>query len=480
MLAAMAAVTTAWVSTGCSRVVAQEAAETPARKVELLVYSSDFGMVQETRTVSLEKGVNRLGLTGVSKSLDQGTVLFDWPDRKDAEVRSSTYDLGMSGSDALLQRFLGKEVELVYRGQDGREGERMKGTLELADPGNLVVSVGGKYIVNPDAIIEAPTTEGIVTIPQLTAEVEAQSAGAAKLGLSYLTNGLSWSADYTLTLPAGPSKATSIECWASVLNKTGTEFPDAKIKFVAGSPNRAVDATLSAPMAYGFGGGRGLPETEASGYVARKARTLQALTVGELHAYPYESTATIRQDQVNRVRMMRADDIEVKRWYAIQIPVLWRDGFYGNPEQRLTANLGINFKNDEASRLGKPMPGGAVRVYEPDANGRPQYVGAATISDTPKDARTSLTLSNVFDVYAQAKLLKSEKVGKRKVRKTLEITVRNEKSGTQDVRLVQNFYGTYRIVGETVPSVKLNASQRQWTMSVQAGGEAKLKVTVEF
>lgn len=477
----MAAVTSAWVAIGCSRAAAQAPAGTPAREVELLVYSADFGMIQETRTVSLDKGVNRLGLTGISKSLDQGTIMFNWQDRKDAEVRSSTYDLGLDGSSALLQRFLGREVELVYRGQDGREGERMKGILEVADPGNLVVSVGGKYIVNPDATIEAPTSAGIVTIPQLTAEVESGSPGTAKLGFSYLTGGLSWSADYTLTLPTKAQPAAGLECWASVVNKTGTEFPNAKLKFVAGSPNRATDPTLlgSGVATYGGAGLRSL-NMESSGFVARKQANFRDVNVGELHAYPYEAQATIRQDQINRVRMMRNDDVVVKKWYGIQVPVLWRDGFYGNPEQRLTSNLGINFKNDEASRLGKPMPAGAVRVYEPDANGRPQYIGAATLADTPKDARVSLTLSNVFDVYAQAKLLKSEKVGKRKVRKTIELVVHNEKATNQEVRLVQNFYGAYKIVGETVKSAKLNASQRQWTLDVPAGGETKLKVTAEF
>ena len=162
------------------------------------------------------------------------------------------------------------------------------------------------------------------------------------------------------------------------------------------------------------------------------------------------------------------------------MPTLWRDGFQGNPDQRLTATLGINFKNDEASKLGKPMPAGAVRVYEPDAKGRPQYIGAASIQDTPRDARVSLTLSNVFDVYAQSKVVKSDKVGKRKVRKTREIVVHNEKAAVQEVRLVQNFYGPFTIISESAKSAKLNAMQRQWSITVPAGGEVKLKVVAEF
>lgn len=474
IIAALGTVSVAASLSGCAKAEAQSVNK-ESRQIELLVYSSDFGLVQETRNVDLQKGVSTLGLIDVSKSLDQDSVMFTWMDRKDAKVRSSTYDLGLEDSGRLLQRFLGKEVELVYRSMNGREGDRIKGTLEVAEPGNIVVKADGKYIVNPDATIEAPSDAGIVTIPQLTAEVESDTPGVASLGVSYLTGGLSWNADYTLTLPK-EEQAANMECWASVRNQTGTDFPNAKLKFVAGSPNRATRPSKPSRA------GRGQMYEQEAGVRAKAADSLQfqSFEVGELHAYPYEASATIRQDQINRVRMMGVDGVAVKRWYAIALPTLWRDGYQGNPEQRLTATLGINFQNDEASKLGQPMPGGSVRVYEPGAKGQPVYIGAATIGDTPKDAKVSLTLSNVFDVYAQGRQIKSEKVGKKKVRKTVEIIVHNEKSSAQEVRLVQSLYGPYKIVSETTKSVPLNSGLRQWSLQVPAGGEGKLTMVVEF
>lgn len=189
LLAALAAMT----SYGCMRAQAQTpvAPTDPTRgPIELTVYAGDFAMVRETRKVDLQAGRVRVGLLGVSKQLDQNSVLFDWPKTKDAKVVSSTYDLGMSSSGRLLERFLGQEVELVYHGQDGKEGERTKGILEVSEPGNVVIKADGKYIVNPDATIEAPTNTGIVTIPQLSAEVESKSGGSTDLAMSYMTGGL--------------------------------------------------------------------------------------------------------------------------------------------------------------------------------------------------------------------------------------------------------------------------------------------------
>ncbi|MBC8066209.1 MAG: hypothetical protein H7Y17_15360 [Chlorobia bacterium] len=69
-------------SYGCSRVEAQAVKTAPADPsrgpIDLVVYSGDFAMVRETRKVDLEAGRARIGLQGVSKSLDQNSVLFNW------------------------------------------------------------------------------------------------------------------------------------------------------------------------------------------------------------------------------------------------------------------------------------------------------------------------------------------------------------------------------------------------------------------
>ena len=465
---------------GCGRAEAQtvKIPDEPGRgPIELTVYADDFGMVRETRRVELSAGRGRVGLLGVSKSLDQQSVMFSWPKASDAKVVSSTYDLGVGNSGRLLQRFLGKSVDLVYRGQDGREGERIRGVLEVADPGNVVVRTNGKYVVNPQATLEAPADMGIVAIPQLSAEVESGRGGATDLGVSYMTNGLSWNADYTVTLAPEGGKL-GLECWATVTNRTGTDFPDAKISFVAGSPNRAV-RNRNQPQEYQFEA-RAVGKVELNAPAQMNAAFNQPRSIGELYAYPYKSTATIRQDQMNRVRMMGSEGVAVKRVYSIALPEVTRDyaELNANPDRRLTATMGINFVNSKGSGLGLPLPAGAIRVYEPDATGAARYVGAAGIGDTPKDARVSLELTNAFDVYARARQVSVQKVDKRHVRRTVEVTVSNEKSKPTEVRLVQSLGSSWRIESETVKGMKTNSAQNQWTVSVPAGGETKLRYAV--
>lgn len=471
-------------SYGCSRVEAQATQKLtgdPTRgPIELVVYSGDFAMVRETRKVELEAGRGRIGIQGVSKSLDQNSVLFSWPKNPDAKVVSSTYDLGMNSSGHLLTRFLGKEVELVYHGLDGKAGERVKGTLEVAEPGNVVVKADGKYIVNPQATIEAPTDAGIVTIPQLSAEVETKSGGATDLTVAYMTEGLSWNADYTATLTP-ESEEMGLECWATVTNKTGTDYPNAQISFVAGSPNRAVRESKVGRVRYSYGAA-GRVDKDMSGFdmSLMLENQMRGQPMGELYAYPYKSNATVRQDQMNRVRMMDSGAVKVKRVYSLSLPGVYRDytEIGGNPDKRITAQMGLNFTNAEKSGLGQPLPAGAIRVYEPDKEGAVRYIGAATMGDTPKDARVNLTLTDVFDVYARTRQVSAKKIDKKRTSREIEVKLSNEKSRPVEVRLVQNFGGTWKMASETSKSGKLNAWSNQWTVKVPAGGETVLRYTV--
>lgn len=467
---------------GCGVSVAQTPAPSSDRTVELVVYSDDFALVQETREVELTKGTTRIGVQDVSQLMDQNSVVYTWPTAKDTKIRSSTYELGTNDSSHLLQRFVGREIELVYRGDNGREGDRQKGILQVADAGNIVVKVGDHLVVNPDATIQVPASSGVVTIPQLSAEVESVSAQKTRMGVSYLTRGLSWSADYTVTLAANADKM-GLECWGTVTNTTGTEYKDAKLSFVAGSPNRTVLA--SRMIADNGGYDPTLAESESQGtarkqevYSAMNSRFKAPVSMGELYAYPYQVAATIRPDQMNRVRMLGSEKVAVTRDYAIRLSGFDSYNFYGRPEQRLKATLSLKFKNSSDSGLGLPLPGGALRVYEPNEAGTAHYIGAATISDTPTDSVVSATLTNVFDIYAQTKLVATKKVDRRTVSRQVEVVLHNEKAHDVDVRLVQDFWGKWKIGSENEPSKKLNTNSNQWIIKVPKGSTKKLVYTV--
>lgn len=452
------------------------AAQTDApnsRKVELTVYKDDFAMVRESRPVSLDAGANRLQIDLISSKLDPSSVLFSWPTPDTASVVSNTYDLGMPSGRALLRRYVGQDVDLVRYGQDGKPGEKLTGTLEVASDNSVVLKSNGKYIVDPEGTVVAPNRSDIVAMSQLSVGVQSPSKQTSSLGMAYLTGGLGWSADYVAKLDPHDD-SMSLECWATITNHTGIAFPQSKLTLMAGSPNRAVVETTADSAGYSNGVVMAKPLTELERRGTATFGAVLPTVSGELYAYPIDLPATIAPEEMNRVRMLSSARVPVQKDYSVRISGV---GFDSRPV-RQNATLTINFTNSVESKLGVPLPQGTVRAYEPDSAGAAQYVGAANVGDTPKDQLVSLTLSNVFDVTSQSKLVRVARLDKRHVRQDFMVTLSNQKDVPVKLRVVHGFYGDFSVVKESESSKRLNAGERQWTVTIPSHGHVELSYSV--
>lgn len=480
LIGSLAAAATLGCVVGCGRVLAESSREdAKPRSVSLTIYKQDFGLVHETRKVDLREGRTRLHLDTISKTLDPNSVIFDWPSIKGADVVSETYDLGVDSGQSLLKRLEGKTVEMLWNTQDGRPRETTEGVLEASQEGGFVFRAGDRLYVNPNGTIVARGEDSLVTMPRLSVEVDSKSPSSTDLGFAYQTRGMSWSADYVCRL-APDAAAMQLECWATLENHTGIDYPDARITLVAGSPNRAAETTFvrKARMQYGFGGGMAAAETDSSGF--NKA---EAGAVGELYAYKVPSAASVGQEQMNRVKMLASAAVPIKKDYSIRLdsagPYDYGYASGQNP-RRQSAQLAISLVNDETSGLGMPLPSGALRVYDQSSSDATAFVGAASIGDTPKNQHVNLTLSKVFDVYSDSKVRSSLKIDKRTVRRTYETVLHNEKKAAVEIRLVQTLYGKWRLVSESDKSTKLDAATYQRVIRLGPGEQRTVTWSADF
>ncbi len=492
-LLALSSVLAACSLAGCGKAALAQETKDPMggtrAGIDLTIYSQDFALVTERRPFDLKQGANRLHIGDVSKQLDPSSVLFSWSGEAASQphVSSNTYDLGVNSGTALLDRYLGQEVEMVWYGQDGREGKRVKGTLEVSSGGQMVIRSEGNFLVNPTGTIVAASKPDIVTIPQLGVEVESPAAQKTDLDVSYLTRGLGWSADYVATLDPD-SDHMKLECWATVTNLTGVNYPGAKITLVAGSPNRSVDS--GRPARLKLGGTTELwSKSERRDEETRSPALMnasQAATpMGELYAYPIKVPATITQDQMNRVRMMYSNEVPIKKDYSVRLPRLSSWGVYdgygdNNGPMHLSAQLAISFKNVKTSGLGIPMPKGSIRIYDKQDAQPVRFVGAAGIEDTPNEGKADLTLSDVFDVSVDYVVKSMKKVAKNTVVVSVEVKLHNQKSVAVPLRLVQDISEKWKIVSESSKSGKVSSSVNQWKIMIPAKGDETLKFQVRF
>ena len=497
ILAAAAAPLFALQLQGCSRAVAQtEAATTKpaARTVELTIYPDDFALVHEARPIDLQSGSQKLQLTEVSKQLDPRSVMLDWADSSIPAPISNSYDLGVNSDTDLMKRYLGQEVEVVRYNQNGSESERDKGRLMVASPGQTVIQSGDKFLINPPGSIEAPTQPDVVTIPQLSVQVDSPKAEKADLNVSYLTRGLSWATDYVAELLPSDD-AISLQCWATVTNKTGTSFPNAKVTLMAGQPNRAalnarsrvVNGISGAGVNWNLNQDGDFMSGESRGtYIAKEAAAKPAESIGDLQAYDVAKPADVVQDQMNRLMLLSSEKVPIEKEYRAQMPMLSsygyvNYGYYDQPDNpRGTVTMAFHFKNEEKSGLGAPLPAGILRVYGKDQGGSNRYLGAADVWNAPKGAKVDVTLSNAFDLYTMRRITATKKISKHTFRKSVEITVHNAKSAEADVVVVQNFDGKYKIDDESIKHEAPDATTARWKVHVPAGKETVLKFTADI
>ncbi len=120
------------------------------------------------------------------------------------------------------------------------------------------------------------------------------------------------------------------------------------------------------------------------------------------------------------------------------------DGLYNDKVQVL-----MEFKNDEKSNLGMPLPKGTIRVSKADDDGSLEFIGEDSIDHTPKDEEIEVILGNAFDVTGTRTKVSSRKnTGSTSREDTYEIVIKNHKDSAVDVTVVEHL-GGWESVGDS-------------------------------
>src|SRR6185312_10026065 len=207
---------------------------------EVTVYNSNLGVVKEVRPIVLKNGINEIKVEDVAAQIDPTSVHFKSLTAPDAvTVLEQDFRYDLASPDAILNRYLGKEIELQrVSGRDGEKVDSVKGIL-LSNSNGRVIQSGGKILINPPGnpvLTELP--EGLLTKPTLVWKLNSTKGGSHDGEISYMTAGMSWSADYVLVADKDDAKG-DLTAWTTVVNNSGATYKDAKLKLVAGDVHRA-------------------------------------------------------------------------------------------------------------------------------------------------------------------------------------------------------------------------------------------------
>jgi hypothetical protein len=286
---------------------------------------------------------------------------------------------------------------------------------------------------------------------------------------TYLTQGLRWSADYVAVYSEDAGRM-SLKGWVTLVNESGAQYTNAKLKLVAGEVN-----IVQPPMPV---------EEKTMAYAVADAAAgvnMRQEAFGEYHLYTLDRPTTIKQNQSKQVSLLTASNIGVEKIYEFRGDV----NYYMQimpPQKDQKVAVRLKFKNEEANSLGMPLPAGTVRVYEEDSQGLLQFSGEDHIDHTPKDEEVKVKLGNAFDVVGERTQTDFKVITDNVHEAAFEIKIRNHKDKDITVDIVEPMTSDWIIAESSHKYVKKDAQTAVFTVPVPKDGETVVtyRVRVRF
>ena len=208
--------------------------------IAITVYNEGTALIRETRTLTLEAGMNRVEISDVAATIDPSSVSIGARGSSGLRVMEQSYNARLVDRDALLAHFTGEVISVT-----AADGAVYSGELLYGAGDDIILRGEGESIVMPNLSqaldIGFPALpDSLLTRPALQWLLDSEEAGEHVVELTYLAGGLNWTADYNLLLNADES-AFDITGWITLVNRSGRGYTEAQLKLVAGDINR-VDA----------------------------------------------------------------------------------------------------------------------------------------------------------------------------------------------------------------------------------------------
>jgi len=438
--------------------------------LSITVYNSDLALVRDVREISLPSGVFPLKFMDIAASVNPATVHFrSLSDSGRLTVLEQNYEYDLLEPQKLLAKYVGREVTMV-RQQFEDNSTRwvdVKATL-IANNNGPIWRIGNEIVTGyPAGMFRFPSLPGnLYDRPTLLWTLENSGAQRQRVETSYLAGKLSWKADYVLTVNREET-AADLDGWVTLVNNSGTAFENAKLQLVAGDLNRVRQELQVAGRMYS----QAQTVTEAAPMVQQP--------FNEYHLYTLARRTSVNNNQSKQVSMLNATRVPLTKTYEVNgQSYYYRQVIRPGAPVKDPVQVIYKFKNDEASRLGMPLPSGTVRVYQGDSAGSVLYAGEDHVMHTPKDEQVSLHTGNAFDIVAERKQTDYDVLGSTVAEMEYEITLRNHKSVPVTVEVNEPIGGDWQMLSSSYQWTKTAAFAAQFTVPVEKDGTSVLRYRV--
>jgi len=355
------------------------------------------------------------------------------------------YEYDLVDKAKLLGKYVGERVYLKAKDLPQKRECR----LLSAGRGLILEDIAtGEVLVDPEGELVLPKLpDGLLARPALIFQL--RPCETEEIGVSYLTKGLSWEANYVAELKG---ETLGLDAWVEIHNESGITFTDTRLKLLAGEVNRVIKALNLEQRVYSS-----VREERPSGFEEK--------SFSDYHLYTLQGTTTLKDNQAKQVRLFGAHNVPYRRYYEV-VP-------YSEDVQ-----IVIEMDNKAGDGLGMPFPAGTFKVYQRDeTDGSLTLVGEDQIGHTPKDEIIRLYIGEAFDLQCERKCL--NKRNDRGVRREQwQITLKNHKEESALIRVLHRIPGTADVEKVSHAWKRPKADELLFTVELKPGAVEDIGFTV--
>ena len=430
-------------------------------EISLTVYQRDLVLVRDTRTIDLQKGENRIVFDNVAPGIYQPTLrILPAKEFSDLKTIEQNYEYDLASQDRIWHKFLGKPFQFT------KDDSLHKGVLRNFDdkfiylepedrPGavSLIERSGIK-----DAVFDA-LPEGLVLRPQIVWKVHADRPRQdVKVEISYLSNGVTWQADYAAHVLS--DDRVRLQGNLTLSNSLDMDFPEARLELMAGNPHRTGDP-------------RQLSDEDAIATPQEAARETGARFF-EYRRYEVPQMTSLHASQTKNVPLIGPVDVAAKRSF-------FYDGSSGAEEVQVK----LDFDNSRSAGLGIALPEGDLLLYQADDKGQQHFLGEDHLKASSPGDKVELVMGKAFDLRVDRKRVDHQRIARNRTRDAVEIVLASSREKTAQITVRERLYGYWEIVeatwGGRAISHRVEDSNRiEFDVDLAPGASDTLRYVVEY
>lgn len=315
----------------------------------ITIYKDGFGVIKEKRQLDLTSSEDQIvQYLDVAQQIETDSLIVHG-----LEISEFNYDYDFIDQNKILNNYLDNTVYLY----DKASNTKTECTL-LSTKGGIVLENKHtkKIIINPSEELVLPKLpQGLISKPALIWKVK--NVSEKEIGVSYITKGLNWTANYVLLLRENECKLVG---WVNVSNTSGTTYENTKIKLVAGEANKP-----------------------------NYCRT-----------YGLENSTTLKDHQDKKINYCSLTGIRYKKYYEL--------------EENNTTTYKAIIELDQHHRVFRDMllPKGTVKVYrEKKDDDSIEYLGEDIIEYSPDNPTLRLEILEPSDLVCKLDRIEHKRQG---------------------------------------------------------------------